>query len=99
MFQNTFMKTVNIMVTRCNIITKKSLDQELVPFNIHCFRRGGVQHRNFIGKQFWPFDVVKWCSGWGTGDDMNTVIRYLLEEITKYESIYAHFLYTRASDD
>ena len=41
---------------------------------------------------------MKWCGGWGAGDDVNKIIRYLLEETGKYKRNYSHFLYTRGSD-
>ena len=36
--------------------------------------------------------------GWGVGGDVNTIIRYLLEETSKYENNYSHYLYTYGSD-
>lgn len=46
----------------------------------------------------WPLDVVKLWDGWGSGDNMNTIIRYLLEETSTYENIYTNYLHTRGSD-
>ena len=41
---------------------------------------------------------MRWWGGWGIGEDLNTIIRYLLEEMYKYENNFTHFLYTRGSD-
>jgi len=98
MVQATFMKTVNRAVSMCGIVPKNASGHELGKFTAHCFRRGGAQHRFVTGKVRWPLDVVKWWGGWGKSDDMNTIIRYLLEETSKYETSYSHYLYTRGSD-
>lgn len=72
--------------------------EELGIFTAHFFRRGGAKHRFVTGKSKWPLDLVKWWSGWGFGDDDNTMIHYFLEEISKYENSYTNYLYTRGSD-
>lgn len=98
MVQNTFMKCINSAVSACGIIPRNAAGEELGKFTAHCFRRGGAQHRFVTGKSRWSLDVVKWWGGWGTSDDMNTIIRYLLEETSKYENSYTHYLYTKGSD-
>lgn len=98
MVQATFMKTVNSAVSACGILPLNAAGEELGKFTAHCFRRGGAQHRFVTGKSRWPLDVVKWWGGWGTSDDMNTIIRYLLEETSKYENSFTHYLYTRGTD-
>lgn len=96
MTKNTFMETVNVLVTKCNIVPKNALGKELGKFTMHCFRRGGAHHRYITGKKRWPLDVFKWWEGWGKSDDINTIIRYLLEETSKYESNFTHFFIYRS---
>lgn len=50
------------------------------------------------GKHRWPLNVVKWWGGWGEGDDVNTILRYLLEETSRYEKNFMHYMYTKGSD-
>lgn len=83
MTQQTFMVTVNTVVRSCGIIPRNAAGNELGKFTAHCYRRGGAQHRFVTGKTRWPLDVVKLWGGWGTGDDVSTIIRYLFEEKSK----------------
>ena len=73
MIQQTFMATINDIVKVCGIIPTNASGVEMGTFTAHCFRRGGAQHRYVAGKSSWPLDVMKWCGGWGTGDDVNTI--------------------------
>lgn len=98
MVQGTMMKTINEVNRRIGIIPKNASGEDMEKFTIHCFRRGGAQHRFVTGRNRWPLDVVKWWGGWGAGDDVNTIIRYLLEETNRYENNYTHYLYTFGSD-
>lgn len=98
MVYQTFMGTINKLISDCGIVPRNAAGSVLGMFTSHCFRRGGAQHRFITGKARWPLDVVKWWGGWGNGEDVNTIIRYLLEETHKYENNFTHFLYTRGSD-
>lgn len=98
MVKGTFMKTINDITWSIKIVPKNTLGDDMGKFNLHCFRRGCAQHCFVTGKSRWPLDVVKWWSGWGIGDEVNTIIRYLLEETSKYESNFTHYLYTFGSD-
>lgn len=98
MVYQTFMGTINKIIADCGIVPRNAAGSVLGVFTSHCFRRGGAQHRFITGKARWPLDVVKWWGGWGSGEDVNTIIRYLLEETHKYENNFTHFLYTRGSD-
>lgn len=98
MVQQTFMNTINNAVRDCGIIPRNAFGMDMGRLTAHCFRRGGAQHRFVTGKSRWPLDVVKWWGGWGDGDDVNTILRYLLEETLKYEKNYTHFMFTRGSD-
>ena len=98
MVYQTFMSTINKLISDCGIVPRNAAGSVLGVFTSHCFRRGGAQHRFITGKSRWPLDVVKWWGGWGSGEDVNTIIRYLLEETYKYENNFTHFLYTRGSD-
>ena len=98
MVHQTFMATVNKLLSDCGIVPRNAAGAVLGVFTSHCFRRGGAQHRFVTGKYRWPLEVVKWWGGWGSGDDVNTIIRYLSEETHKYENNFTHFLYTKGSD-
>lgn len=92
------MKTVNAAVSVCSIIPLNSVGEILGKFAAHCFRRGGSKHLFVTGESIWPLYMVKCWVGWGASEYMNTIIRYLLEEISKYEHFYTHYLYSRGSD-
>ena len=98
MNHQTFMRTVNEWVSSCGLMPRNHRGEQMGLFTAHCFRRGGAQHRFITGKVKWPFHVVKWWGGWGNGDDVNTIMKYLLEETSRYENSYSHYLYTGASD-
>ncbi|KAF9120917.1 hypothetical protein BGW39_010989 [Mortierella sp. 14UC] len=54
-------------------------------FTTHCFRRGGAQFRFMFAKEKWSLKAVKWWGGWSEGEGTGTIMRYLLEEFTRYE--------------
>lgn len=98
MIPTTFMKTINSATSMSAIMPVNAAGEDLGRFTAHCFRRGGAQHRFVTGKSRWPLDVVKWWGGWGASDDFNTIIRYLLEETSRYERNFTHYLFTKGSD-
>ncbi|EPQ55141.1 hypothetical protein GLOTRDRAFT_27428, partial [Gloeophyllum trabeum ATCC 11539] len=57
-------------------------------FSTHSFRRGGAQYRFIwapIGQR-WSLARVRWWGGWSEGERTDTLIRYLLDEITALEN-------------
>ncbi|EMD30955.1 hypothetical protein CERSUDRAFT_78528 [Gelatoporia subvermispora B] len=61
-------------------------------FSTHCFRRGGAQYRFMWAKRKWSLRAVKWWGGWSSKEDVGTVMRYLLDELEKYEESYTDIL-------
>ncbi|KAL0564527.1 hypothetical protein V5O48_017518 [Marasmius crinis-equi] len=56
-------------------------------FTTHSFRRGGAQFRFMhagLGK-CWSLARVRWWGGWAEGEKVDTLIRYLLDELQRYE--------------
>lgn len=92
MFQYKIMKAVDIVVKTFDIQRRNYSVQKLGTFTMHLVIRNGGQDRFITRRKRWPVDVVKWWGGRGTRDEMNTIIRYLLEETSKYESNLTHFV-------
>ncbi|KAG1838125.1 hypothetical protein F4604DRAFT_1962174 [Suillus subluteus] len=44
-------------------------------YTTHCFRRGGR----------WSLATIRWWGAWAEGESVDTLIRYLLDELTWYE--------------
>lgn len=86
------MKNLNELTRKLVIIPRNVDGEEFSKFTMNCFRRGGAQHRIVTGKRILHLDVVKWRGSWDVGDDATTIIRYLLEEIKKYDYNYSHYL-------
>ncbi|KAF8326289.1 hypothetical protein F5887DRAFT_1084601 [Amanita rubescens] len=61
-------------------------------FTTHCFRRGGAQYRFMYAPRKWSLKAVKWWGGWSSNDNVNTIMRYLLEELTAYEEGFSDIL-------
>ena len=49
-------------------------------YSLHCFRRGGAQHRFIHIKIKWSFTAVKWWGGWAAGERIDTIMKYLMED-------------------
>ncbi|KZP32823.1 hypothetical protein FIBSPDRAFT_1012805 [Athelia psychrophila] len=65
-----------------------------VRYTTHCFRRGGAQYRFMfapIGKR-WSLMVIRWWGGWSEGESNSTLMRYLLDELGKYEGDHSDAL-------
>ncbi|KAG2339458.1 hypothetical protein BDR05DRAFT_951218 [Suillus weaverae] len=63
-------------------------------FSTHCFCRGGAQYWFMfapVGQQ-WSLAMVRWWGGWADGEQRNTLIRYLLDELHTYETDYSDAL-------
>ncbi|KAJ7920082.1 hypothetical protein B0H13DRAFT_1867987 [Mycena leptocephala] len=57
-------------------------------FTTHCLRRGGSQYRFMfaaIGKR-WSLSIIRWWGGWAEGEQVDTLMRYLLDSLQSYES-------------
>ncbi|KAG1807767.1 hypothetical protein EV424DRAFT_1329376 [Suillus variegatus] len=63
-------------------------------FSTHCFRRGGAQYWFMFAPvgQRWSLAMVRWWGGWADGEQRNTLIRYLLDELHTYETDYSDAL-------
>ncbi|KAF9489984.1 hypothetical protein BDN71DRAFT_1435024 [Pleurotus eryngii] len=48
-------------------------------FTTHCFRRGGAQYHFMWAEHKWSLKAVKWWGGWSSGEEVNTIMRYLLD--------------------
>ena len=49
-------------------------------FTLHCFRRGGAQHRFFESGRTWSLAAIKRWGGWSEKDGMDTIVNYVLNE-------------------
>ncbi|KAF9940242.1 hypothetical protein BGZ65_007656 [Modicella reniformis] len=67
-------------------------------YTTHCFRRGGAQHRFMVASEKWSLKAVKWWGGWSEGEGSGTIMRYLLDDITRYESGFGDMLSPERSD-
>ncbi|KAG9037930.1 hypothetical protein FS837_001350 [Tulasnella sp. UAMH 9824] len=67
------------------------------PYTTHCLRRGGAQYRFMFAPvgQRWSLDVIKWWGGWTDGERIDTLIRYLLDDLSTYENDYSDVLSPR----
>ncbi|KAK3824517.1 MAG: hypothetical protein J3R72DRAFT_501221 [Linnemannia gamsii] len=54
---------------------------EIILYNI----LDGAQFRFMFAKEKWSLKAVKWWGGWTEGEGTGTIMRYLLEECTRYE--------------
>ncbi|KAJ7812413.1 hypothetical protein B0H13DRAFT_1665854 [Mycena leptocephala] len=64
-------------------------------FTTHCVRRGGSQYRFMfapIGKR-WSLSIIRWWGGWAAGEQVDTLMRYLLDSLQSYESGHGDALY------
>ncbi|KAI0037942.1 DNA breaking-rejoining enzyme, partial [Auriscalpium vulgare] len=68
-------------------------------FTTHCFRRGGAQYRFMFAEHKWSMKAVKWWGGWSAGDDVGTVMRYLLDELSAYEEGFSDIMMKSRNKD
>ncbi|KAK7054271.1 hypothetical protein R3P38DRAFT_2501152 [Favolaschia claudopus] len=64
-------------------------------FTTHCLRRGGAQYRFMfapIGKR-WSLSIIRWWGGWAVGEQVDTLMRYLLDSLQSYETGHGDALY------
>ncbi|KIY48983.1 hypothetical protein FISHEDRAFT_73085 [Fistulina hepatica ATCC 64428] len=63
-------------------------------FTTHSLRRGGAQYR-FIHAplgQRWSLTMIQWWGGWAAGEQIDTLIHYLLNSLQNMESSYSDAL-------
>ncbi|KAG1733448.1 hypothetical protein EDB19DRAFT_1639699 [Suillus lakei] len=56
-------------------------------YTSHCFHRGGARYRFMftpLGER-WSLSTIRWWGAWAEGKSVNTLIQYLLDELTRYE--------------
>ncbi|KAL6304303.1 hypothetical protein BKA93DRAFT_817719 [Sparassis latifolia] len=66
-----------------------------VEYSTHCFRRGGAQYHFMfcpLGER-WSLSTVRWWGGWAEGENVDTLIRYLLDELNTYETTHSDALH------
>ncbi|KII93126.1 hypothetical protein PLICRDRAFT_70704, partial [Plicaturopsis crispa FD-325 SS-3] len=63
-------------------------------FTTHSPRRGGSQYRFMFAPigQRWSLMQIRWWGGWAVGEHANTLIKYLLDELTHYENDHSDAL-------
>jgi hypothetical protein len=49
-------------------------------YTLHCFRRGGCQHRYFHTYPSWPIEAIKRWGGWSESEQSDTLIKYILND-------------------
>ena len=54
-------------------------------FTTHCFWHGGAQYRFMWAERKWSLKAVKWWGGWSLSENVQTIMRYLLDELMLYE--------------
>ncbi|KAF9037850.1 hypothetical protein BDZ89DRAFT_1157278 [Hymenopellis radicata] len=63
-------------------------------FTTHSLRRGGAQFRfmwDKVGRR-WSLRKVRWWGGWAEGESVDTLMKYLLDSLSKYEENYSDVL-------
>jgi hypothetical protein len=46
-------------------------------YTLHCFRRGGSQHRFVYAAEKWSIRSCQWWGGWSDGDKSDTLMKVL----------------------
>jgi hypothetical protein len=66
-------------------------------FTLHCFRRGGAQHRYIFhekyGHERWDIAMLRVWAGWTDSDDFDVLIKYILEETYRHENDMSNMLF------
>ncbi|KAF8875269.1 hypothetical protein CPB85DRAFT_1260091 [Mucidula mucida] len=65
-------------------------------FTTHSFRRGGAQYQFMFAPigQHWSLKIVQWWGEWAENEGVNTLMNYLLDSLSRYETSYGDALYT-----
>ncbi|TFK49186.1 hypothetical protein OE88DRAFT_1810043 [Heliocybe sulcata] len=63
-------------------------------FSTHSFRRGGAQYRFMFAPfaQRWSLTRIRWWGGWADGEQADTLIRYLVDDLTYTENDHSNAL-------
>ncbi|KAG1871773.1 hypothetical protein DFJ58DRAFT_722522 [Suillus subalutaceus] len=58
-----------------------------VRYTSHCFRRGGARYRFMFAPlgERWSLSTIRWWGAWAEGESVDTLIQYLLDELTRYK--------------
>ncbi|KAG0692192.1 hypothetical protein DFH29DRAFT_818041 [Suillus ampliporus] len=56
-------------------------------YTSHCVRRGGARYRFLFAPlgERWSLTTIRWWGAWAEGESVDTLIHYLLDELTRYE--------------
>ncbi|KAG0700237.1 hypothetical protein DFH29DRAFT_876759 [Suillus ampliporus] len=56
-------------------------------YTTHCFWRGGARYWFMFTPlgQHWSLATIRWWGAWAKGESVDTLIQYLLDELTRYE--------------
>lgn len=66
-------------------IPKNAFVIDMGKITAHWFRRGGAHNLFVTRKHHWTLNIVKCWGSSGEVDDVNTILRYLLEETSPFE--------------
>ncbi|KIK34503.1 hypothetical protein CY34DRAFT_17678 [Suillus luteus UH-Slu-Lm8-n1] len=72
------MKTLTWICTEAGLIAR---------YTSHCFRRGGARYWFMFAPlgEHWSLATIRWWGAWAEGESVDTLIQYLLDELTRYE--------------
>ncbi|EDR06462.1 uncharacterized protein LACBIDRAFT_328853 [Laccaria bicolor S238N-H82] len=63
-------------------------------YTTHCFQCGGAQYRFMyapIGRH-WSLSIIRWWGGWAKGEQVDTMIKYLIDSLQSYETGHGNAL-------
>ncbi|KAF5382515.1 hypothetical protein D9615_003084 [Tricholomella constricta] len=73
--------------TFSKLLTKFTSGANLVGwFTTHSFRQGGAQYRFVFAPRKWSLNKVRWWGGWAKGENVDTLMKYLLDSLQSYEN-------------
>ncbi|KAF5387172.1 hypothetical protein D9615_002091 [Tricholomella constricta] len=73
--------------TFSKLLAKFTSGAELVGwFTTHSFRRGGAQYRFIFAPRRWSLNKIRWWGGWAEGENVDTLMKYLLDSLQSYEN-------------
>ncbi|KAF5386085.1 hypothetical protein D9615_002449 [Tricholomella constricta] len=63
-------------------------------YTTHSFRRGGAQYRFMFAPRHlrWTLNRVRWWGGWAIGENVDTLINYLVDSLQRYENDHSDAL-------
>ncbi|KAJ2987775.1 hypothetical protein HDV02_005943, partial [Globomyces sp. JEL0801] len=66
---------INQLVNENRVVLSTNAD-----FTLHCFRRGGCQHRFFYSRRAWSLAAIKAWGGWSKSERTDILINYVMNE-------------------